>query len=78
MSDWGAGFAIGIAVGLGLGMTMGRKQRPWLGLAIGVAAGRKQKPWSELTDREKKFRIAIMAALGVVVIAGLVVFLARM
>jgi len=49
-----------------------------VGLAIGVAAGRKQKPWSELTDREKKFRIAIMAALGVAVVAGLVVFLARM
>ena len=62
MSDWGTGFAIGMGAGL----------------AIGVAAGRKQKPWSELTDREKKFRIAIMAVLGVVVIAGLVVFLARM
>jgi hypothetical protein len=62
MSDWGAGFAIGIAVGLGLGMTMGRKQRPW----------------SELTEKERKVRIGIMAVLGVVVIAGLVVFLARM
>ena len=62
MSDWGAGFAIGIAVGLGLGMTMGRKQRPW----------------SELTEKEKKVRIGIMAVLGVAVIAGLVVFLARM
>ncbi len=62
MSDWGAGFAIGIAVGLGLGMTMGRKQRPW----------------SELTDKEKKVRIVILAALGVAVVAGFVVFLARM
>ena len=59
MNDFGAGFAIGIAVGLGLGMTMGRKQRPW----------------SELTDKEKKVRIGIMVALGIVVVAGLVVFL---
>jgi len=59
MSDFGAGFAIGIAVGLGLGMTMGRKQRPW----------------SELTEKERKVRIGILVALGVVVVAGLVVFL---
>ena len=59
MNDFGAGFAIGIAVGLGLGMTMGRKQRPW----------------SELTDKEKKVRIAIIAALGVAVIASFVVLL---
>jgi hypothetical protein len=59
MSDWGTGFAIGMGAGL----------------AIGVAAGRKGKPWSELTDREKKVRIAIMAVLGVLVIVGLVMFL---
>ena len=59
MNDFGAGFAIGIAVGLGLGL----------------AAGRKRKPWSELTDKEKKVRIAIIAALGVAVIASVVVLL---
>jgi len=57
MNDFGTGFAIGIAVGLGLGMTMGRKQRPW----------------SELTDREKKVRISIIAAGVVTLVVGLVV-----
>jgi len=60
MNDFGAGFAIGIAVGVGLGMVVGRKQ---------------QKPWAELTDKEKKVRIAIIAALGVAVIASFVVLL---
>ena len=59
MNDFGTGLAIGIAVGLGLGLAMGRKQ----------------KLWSELTDKEKKVRIAIIAALGLAVIAGFVVFL---
>jgi len=40
-----------------------------------VAAGKKRKPWAELTDKEKKVRIAIIAALGVVVVAGFVVLL---
>jgi len=40
-----------------------------------VSAGKKRKPWSELTDKEKKVRIVILVALGVVVVAGLVVFL---
>ena len=59
MSDFGAGFAIGIAIGLGLG----------------VVTGRKQKPWSELTEKEKKVRIAIIAALGVAVVASVIVLL---
>jgi len=59
MSDWGAGFATGIAVGL----------------VIGLFAGRKQKPWSELTEKEKRLRIRLIA-LGVVTLAaGIVVFL---
>jgi len=60
MSDFGAGFAIGIAVGVGLGMVVGRKQ---------------QKPWAELTDKEKKVRIIILAALGVAVVGTVVVLL---
>jgi len=53
MSDWGAGFATGIAVGL----------------VIGLSAGRRQKPWSELSEREKKTRIGLIAA-GVVLLAA--------
>ena len=59
MNDFGAGFAVGIGVGLGLGMTMGRKQRPW----------------SELTEKEKKVRIIILAALGVAVVGTVVALL---
>lgn len=58
MSDWGVGFAIGIAVGL----------------IIGLIAGRRQKPWSELTDKEKKIRMGIIAILAISFIAGIVVF----
>ena len=58
MSDWGAGFAAGIAVGL----------------AIGLATGRKQKPWSELTEKEKRIRIGLIAAGVVVLAAGIVTF----
>ena len=61
MSDWGVGYAIGIATGL----------------AIGFAAGRRQKRWSELTQKEKRIRISIVAA-GVVLLAvGIVVLLTR-
>jgi len=59
MSDWGAGFAIGIAIGL----------------AVGFASGRRQKPWSELTQKEKRIRIGLIAAGGVLLIAGVVVLL---
>jgi len=62
MNDFGAGFAIGIAVGVGLGLAVGKKQ---------------QKPWSELTDREKKVRIAIIAV-KVAVVAGFVALLLSM
>ena len=59
MSDWGAGFATGIGVGL----------------VIGLIAGRKQKPWSELTEKEKRTRKWTMAALAVVLLAGIAAFL---
>lgn len=59
MSDWGAGFATGIAVGL----------------VIGLVTARRQKPWSELTDKEKRVMIWLIAA-GVVLLAvGIVTFL---
>ena len=58
MSDWGAGFAAGIAVGL----------------VIGLTAGRKQKPWSELTEKEKRLRVWLIAAGAVLLAAGIIVF----
>ena len=61
MSDWGVGYAIGIATGL----------------AIGFAAGRRQKRWSELTQKEKRIRISIVAAGVVLLTAGIVVLLTR-
>jgi hypothetical protein len=57
------GYVIGLAVGLGAG------------IAIGLSMGRKQKPWSELTTGEKKTRIITIAVGGVLLIAGIVVFL---
>ena len=58
MSDWAAGFATGIAVGL----------------TIGLITGRKQKPWSELTEKEKKLRVWLIAAGVVMLAAGIVTF----
>lgn len=59
MNDWGVGYAIGI----------------FTGLAIGLAVGRRQKPWSELTQKEKRIRIGLIAA-GVVLLAvGIVMLL---
>ena len=58
MSDWGVGFATGIAVGL----------------AIGLGFGRKQKPWSELTEKQKKLMIWLIAAGVILLAAGVVVF----
>ena len=56
MSEWAVGYAIGIATGL----------------AIGLVSGRKQKPWSEMTDKEKKIRIWLIASGAILVIAGLI------
>jgi hypothetical protein len=61
MSDWGIGYAIGIATGL----------------AIGFVAGRRQKRWSELTQKEKRIRISLVAAGVVLLAAGIVVLLTR-
>jgi hypothetical protein len=58
MSDWGAGYAIGIATGL----------------AIGLVAGRRQRPWTELTEKERKLRIRLIAAGVGALAAGIAVF----
>jgi len=59
VSDWAAGFATGIAVGLTIGL---------------VTAG-KQKPWSELTEKEKRLRVWLIAVAVVLLAAGIVAFL---
>ena len=59
MSDWGVGYAMGIACGL----------------AIGFVIFRKRTKWSELTERERKLRIGLIAA-GVSALAvGMAFFL---
>jgi hypothetical protein len=59
MGDLGIGYAIGI----------------FTGLAIGLAVGRRQKPWSELTQKEKRIRIGLIAAGVVLLAAGIVMLL---
>ena len=59
MGDWGVGYAIGI----------------FTGLAIGFVVGRRQKPWSELTQKQKRIRIGLIAAGVVLLAAGIVMLL---
>jgi len=59
MSDWGVGYLLGMSSGL----------------AIGLIAGRRQKPWSELTQKEKRIRIGLIAAGVVLLAAGIVMLL---
>jgi multisubunit Na+/H+ antiporter MnhB subunit len=56
----GTGLAVGLAAGI----------------AIGLAAGKKQKPWSELSESEKKLKIALVVILGLMVLAGFVAWFA--
>lgn len=65
-----AGFSIGVLLGFIAGIGAGT--------GIGIAIGVKQKPWSELTDSEKRTRIAFITAGGVLLVAGVVVFLIRL
>ena len=59
---WGAGFATGIGVGFAIGLIVGR---------LGV----KEKSWPELSDRERRLRIGLIA-LGVIALAaGIAIFL---
>ncbi len=59
MGDLGIGYAIGI----------------FTGLAIGLAVGRRQKRWSELTQKEKRIRIGLIAAGVILLAAGIVMLL---
>jgi hypothetical protein len=59
---WGAGFATGLGVGFAIGLIVG-------------SLTAKQKSWSELTDKEKKTRIWLIAAGVILLIAGIVAFL---
>jgi len=61
MADWII-FALFIIIGIGIGLYFG-------------LISKTQKPWSELTEKEKKMRIAIMFTLAILVIAGVVVSL---
>lgn len=58
MSDWGAGFAAGIAVGL----------------AIGLGFARRRRPWFEMSEKERKIQIGLVAAGVILLAAGIVVF----
>ena len=62
MNYLGVGLAIGIAYGL----------------TIGFVVGRRQKPWSELTQRERRIRIGLIAAGVVLLVVGMVVALILM
>jgi len=62
MNYLGVGLAIGIAYGL----------------TIGFVVGRRQKPWSELTQRERRIRIGLIAAGVVLLVVGVVVALILM
>jgi len=57
------GYVIGLAVGLSIG------------LATGIAIGKKEKPWSEMTPQEKKLKITAVGFGGIMLIAGVIVFL---
>ena len=56
---------LGLAAGIGIGVS------------IGISIGKKQKSWSELTEKEKKTRIWLIATGVILLVAGIVVFLLR-
>ncbi|MFC2066544.1 hypothetical protein ACFLUO_05740 [Chloroflexota bacterium] len=58
MSEWAIGYASGV----------------FSGLVIGFVAGRKREPWSELSDRQKKVTVRLIAAGVVLLAAGIIVF----
>ena len=64
------GYAFGLAVGVGAGIA--------IGVSIGISIGKKQKPQSEMSEGEKKVRFGIIAALSVLALAGVVVFLVQL
>jgi hypothetical protein len=62
MSDWGVGYAMGIASGL----------------AIGFAPFRKRTSWPELSEKERKLGVRLVAiGVGALAAAAVVFFLVR-
>ena len=61
---WGAGFATGIGVGFAIGIIIG-------------SLTAKQKSWSELSGKEKKIRLGIIAVGIVIFVIGLGILLAQ-
>ena len=62
-----SGFVIAWLLGLAAGIG--------IGISIGISIGKKQKSWSELTEKEQKTRIWLIAAGVILLLAGVVVFL---
>jgi len=58
-----------------IGMLLGAIAGIGIGVSIGIAMGKRQKSWSELNEKEKKVRIAMIAAGSVLALAGIVVFI---
>ena len=44
-------------------------------LGIGIVYARRQEPWSELSSKEKKIRIGLIAIAVVLLVAGIVTML---
>jgi len=61
-----AGFSIGMLLGFIAGIGAGT--------GIGIAIGKQQKPWSELSEKERKLRIGLIALGAVLLVAGIVAF----
>ena len=59
MTTWGVGYPLGIATGL----------------SIGLVYARKQKTWSELSSKERKIRIGLIAVVVVLLVTGIVMML---
>jgi len=59
MSIWGAGYPLGIATGL----------------TIGLIYSTKLKPWSELSSKERKIRIGLVAITALLLVAGIATML---
>lgn len=59
MSDWGVGFATGMIVGLIIGFTAARGQR---------------RRWSEMSAREKRLLIWLIAIGVLLLLVGIIVF----
>ncbi len=60
MSDFVVGIPIGIAIGVAIG------------ISIGISMGKNQKPWSELTEKEKKMKLTLIAFGFILFIIGVI------